>query len=283
MSEAFVMDKGKPILHLRDWEQRFPGLVAGFTIRTGGHSRPPYDSFNMGLHVGDDPDRVVANRRLLADLLGMPFSAWSCAEQVHGNRVCQVVAGGAGKESLDGVIAATDGLFTDQAGILLTSFYADCVPLYFLDPASKAIGLAHAGWKGTVSRIAAEMVESLVRQCQTRPEELLVAIGPSIGGCCYEVDERIMEQVIRCAGKWEEAVAPSRNDGRYMLDLRRLNSAILVEAGVDPGRILSTEWCTSCRTDLFYSHRKEAGSRGATGRMASFIGWKQMEGEEPTA
>jgi YfiH family protein len=183
------------------------------------------------------------------------------------------VAGGAGKESLDDVIPAADGLFTDREGVLLTSFYADCVPLYFLDPASKAIGLAHAGWKGTVGRIAVEMVDSLNRQYGSKPEELLVAIGPSIGGCCYEVDERIMEQVRRSAADWEESVTSSANEGRYMLDLRSLNKAILVEAGVDPERILSAQWCTSCRTDLFYSHRKEAGKTGATGRMASFIGW----------
>ncbi|WP_400163209.1 peptidoglycan editing factor PgeF [Brevibacillus sp. TJ4] len=273
MSEAFVVAKEKPFLHLSEWEQRFPGLVAGFTIRTGGESEQAYESFNMGLHVGDDPARVIANRKRLADAVGMPFSAWTCAEQIHGNRVCQVVAGGAGKESLEDVIPAADGLFTDRDGVLLTSFYADCVPLYFLDPASKAIGLAHAGWKGTVGRIAVEMIEALRRQFGTKPEELLVAIGPAIGGCCYEVDERIMEQVRISARDWQQAVTASANEERYMLDLRRLNEAILTEAGIDPARILRTEWCTSCRTDLFYSHRKEAGKEKATGRMASFIGW----------
>ncbi|WP_289141747.1 peptidoglycan editing factor PgeF [uncultured Brevibacillus sp.] len=275
MREPFVMVEEKPFLRLLEWESRFPGLLAGFTIRTGGESEQPYGSFNMGLHVGDDPGHVVSNRQKLAKEVDMPFTAWTCADQVHGNQVCQVMAAGAGKESLDDVIKATDGLFTGQKGILLTSFYADCVPLYFLDPASGAIGLAHAGWKGTVGRIAEEMIKSLQHHFHAKPEELLVAIGPSIGGCCYEVDERIMTQVQTSAKEWEKAVTASQNE-RYMLDLRQLNTSILLESGIASEQIMTTDWCTSCRTDMFFSHRKEAGTAGTTGRMASYIGWKDQ-------
>lgn len=278
MRETFVMMEEKPFLHLRDWETSFPGLVAGFTIRTGGVSKQPYGSFNMGLHVGDEPGDVVANRRSLAQQLNMPFDAWTCADQVHGNRVCEAAAAGAGKESLKDVIKAADGLYTDKPGVLLTSFYADCVPLFFLHPDSGAIGLAHAGWKGTVARIAEEMVTSFERQYNAKPDQLLVAIGPSIGGCCYEVDDRIIEQVQRSSQQWEKSVKPGNEAGRYMLDLRRLNAEILAETGVQPGNIAGTDWCTSCRTDLFFSHRKEAGPGGTTGRMASFIGWTKREG-----
>ncbi|MCC8437155.1 peptidoglycan editing factor PgeF [Brevibacillus sp. M2.1A] len=274
MREPFVRVEDKSILSLTEWEHQFPGLVAGFTIRSGGESEQPYGSFNMGLHVGDESANVVANRRKLAEQVGMSFSAWTCADQVHGNQVCQVTAGGAGKESLEDVISATDGLFTLEKGVMLTSFYADCVPLYFLAPQSGAIGLAHAGWKGTVGRIAEEMVKAMTKHYQAKPEDILVAIGPSIGGCCYEVDERIMTQVRTCAGNWEKAVISTTGD-RYMLDLRQLNTAILLEAGISSWNILATNWCTSCRTDLFFSHRKEAGIQGTTGRMASYIGWKE--------
>ncbi|MFI8711166.1 peptidoglycan editing factor PgeF [Brevibacillus brevis] len=274
MREPFVRVEDKSILSLTEWEQQFPGLVAGFTIRSGGESEQPYGSFNMGLHVGDESANVVANRRKLAEQVGMSFSAWTCADQVHGNQVCQVTAGGAGKESLEDVISATDGLFTLEKGVMLTSFYADCVPLYFLHPQSGAIGLAHAGWKGTVGRIAEEMVKAMTKHYQAKPADIFVAIGPSIGGCCYEVDERIMTQVRTCAGDWEKAVISSTGD-RYMLDLRQLNTAILLEVGISSVNIFSTNWCTSCRTDLFFSHRKEAGIQGTTGRMASYIGWKE--------
>lgn len=275
MKEPFIRDEEKPLMHLLDWEEQFPGLVAGFTIRTGGASGQPYDSFNLGLHVGDEPEQVVANRRQLAAALHMPFDAWTCADQVHGSQVCQVMAGGAGKESLQDVIAATDGLYTTEPNILLTSFYADCVPLYFLAPDTGAIGLAHAGWKGTVQRIAEEMVQAITERTKTRPEQLLVALGPSIGGCCYEVDERIMEQVRTSVKEWESAVTPAQKDGNYMLDLRKLNRLVLLEAGIEESHILMTDWCTSCRTDLFFSHRKEAKEKGSTGRMASYIGWRQ--------
>ncbi|MGM0711242.1 peptidoglycan editing factor PgeF [Brevibacillus parabrevis] len=278
MREPFGLEEDKSVLTLTDWEKHFPGLVAGFTVRLGGESEQPYGSFNMGLHVGDEASRVVANRKKLAEQVGMPFDAWTCADQVHGNRVCQVSAGGAGKESLDDVIAATDGLFTREKGVLLTSFYADCVPLFFLDPATGAIGLAHAGWKGTVGRIAEEMVKSLQAHCGAQPADIRVAIGPSIGGCCYEVDERIMTQVRTSAQNWETAVTASAAAEKYMLDLRQLNTEILLEAGIAKQHLLVTDWCTSCRTDLFFSHRKEAGAAGTTGRMASYIGWKETEG-----
>jgi polyphenol oxidase len=280
MREPFVQLEEKPFLQLLEWEQNHPGLVAGFTIRSGGESEAPYESFNMGLHVGDDPAHVVANRQQLAGQLGMPFEVWTSADQVHGHQVCQVTAGGAGRESLLDVIPATDGLFTAEKNVLLTSFYADCVPLFFLDPVTGAIGLAHAGWKGTVQRIAGEMVQSFSRSCNTRPEDLLVAIGPSIGGCCYEVDERIMEHVRTSAREWEKTVTPAQKENRYMIDLRSLNQLILLEAGVNAAHIRSTDWCTSCRTDLFFSHRKEAGIKGTTGRMASYIGWKEKRGVE---
>jgi YfiH family protein len=274
MGEPFVWsDESRP-LHIRTWEEQYPHLVAGFTLRTGGFSDAPFASGNMGLHVGDEAERVVANRKQLARQLGMPFEAWSCAEQVHGNKVCQVTAGGAGKESLNDVIPAADGLHTNRKGILLTSFYADCVPLYFLDPVNEAIGLAHAGWKGTVGRIAEEMVKAFQHHYGTRVADLQVAIGPSIGGCCYEVDERIMERVREAAANWQAAVRPSQS-GRYMLDLPRLNQEILSEIGIVESQVLRTAWCTSCRTDLFFSHRREAGK---TGRMASFIGWREQEG-----
>jgi len=280
MKEPFVRDEQKPLMHLQEWEERFPGLAAGFTIRTGGASGQPYDSFNLGLHVGDEPEQVVANRRQLAAALQMPFDAWTCADQVHGNQVCQVMAGGAGRESLHDVIAAKDGLYTMETDILLTTFYADCVPLYFLAPESGAIGLAHAGWKGTVQRIAEEMVQAITERTGTKPNQLLTAIGPSIGGCCYEVDERIMEQVRDKIRDWESAVRPAEQEDRWMLDLRRLNRLVLLEAGVEASHILMTDWCTSCRTDLFFSHRKEAREKGTTGRMASYIGWRQGKGVE---
>ncbi len=275
--EPFVHADTTPALRLHEWEERYPGLVAGFSLRTGGCSQPPYASLNLGLHVGDDPQAVIVNRRRLAQRLGMPFSGWTCAEQVHGTAVCQVTdeRRGAGRTDAAEAIAATDGLHTNLPGVLLTSFYADCVPLFFLDPEAKAIGLAHAGWKGTVGRISVEMIRAFAAAYNSKPDQVYVAIGPSIGGCCYEVDEPVISRVRSSTANWQQAVVAKEN-GRYLLDLPLLNQLILEEAGVPSGRIARTAWCTCCRTDLFFSYRKEAGK---TGRMASFIGWK-AEGDE---
>ncbi|MGO0062051.1 peptidoglycan editing factor PgeF [Brevibacillus fluminis] len=269
--DSFRLAPESHSLQLAPWEARFPSLQAGFTIRTGGSSKEPFGSFNMGLHVGDDPQAVISNRQTLCDELGFSFARFSCAEQIHGNKVMRITAAeaGAGREAFEESIAKTDGIYTDENGILLTSFYADCVPLYFIDPASRAIGLAHAGWRGTVGRISEEMIRAFARDFGSKPEEILTAIGPSIGGCCYELDDFVIDQVKQSSDRWQTCVT-NAGPGKYMLDLKVLNQLIMEEAGIRPEHILRTDWCTSCRPDLFFSYRKEAGK---TGRMASYIGW----------
>ncbi|QOS99547.1 peptidoglycan editing factor PgeF [Brevibacterium sp. JNUCC-42] len=273
--EPFQLNDTTRTLHLKKWESAYPGLTAGFTTRWGKESTASSQTCNLGLHVGDNPNHVINNRQGLADQQGFLFETWTCADQIHGNKVTKITAGqiGAGRDSLESVVADTDGLYTTERGVFLTSFYADCVPLFFLDPISKAIGLAHAGWKGTVSLIAREMVEAFSREYQSNPEDIYVAIGPSIGSCCYEVDERVMQQVRMATSKWEQAVQTSSTSGHFMLDLRHLNQLIVEEAGVLASHISTTHYCTSCRNDLFFSHRKD---QGKTGRMASFIGWKEQ-------
>ncbi|MGD8190043.1 peptidoglycan editing factor PgeF [Brevibacillus ginsengisoli] len=275
--EPFVHTDTTDALHLREWEELCPDLVVGFSLRTSGFSEAPYASCNLGLHVGDDPAKVIENRRSLANRLGFEFDAWSCADQVHGNQISQITKElrGRGRENHLEAIEGTDGIFTNETDILLTSFYADCVPLLFLDPDKRVIGLAHAGWKGTVGLIAEEMIKAFQHQFQTKPEHIRVAIGPSIGGCCYEVDENVMQHVRQMIPNWQSCVTASKGD-RFMLDLRACNTRVLERLGVLTEHITRTSWCTNCRTDLFFSHRKEAGK---TGRMASFIGWRK-KGED---
>ncbi|UFJ41938.1 peptidoglycan editing factor PgeF [Brevibacillus humidisoli] len=270
--EPFQIVAQTDTLRLNGWEQRCPGLVAGFTLRSGGLSEVPYDSLNLGLHVGDNPDHVRKNRQVVCRQVGFDFEAWTCGEQVHGTAVEQVTDAqrGSGRERADRAIPAVDGLYTDKAEILLTSYYADCIPLYVLDPQKRVIGLAHAGWKGTVGRIAAVMLRALEESYGCKPDELLVAIGPSIRGCCYEVDEKVMEHVRGSTANWKQSVQPG-GDGRYMLDLAELNQQILIESGVPSSHISRSNYCTACNGKLFFSHRRD---KGRTGRMASFIGWK---------
>lgn len=274
---------GSPsLLHLAGWEAGSPGLVAGFTGRGGGVGRAPYDSLNCAFHVGDDPGTVLRNREIVARSLGFRPEDWTCGEQTHGTEVAVVTAKDRGRGSLEreSAFQATDGLLTDVPGVLLASFYADCVPLFFFDPVRRAVGLAHAGWKGTVGGIAAVMVRRMKETYGSDPADLKAAIGPSIGVCCYEVDEAVMDRAkpvlaeLRDVGEGAEPLSrPSAGrPGRTMLNLKETNRRIMIKAGILPIHIECTTWCTSCHPELFFSYRKE---NGLTGRMTSFIGLKE--------
>jgi polyphenol oxidase len=272
--------KGPSLFLLSEWNARHERLTAGFTGRDGGVSNAPWSSLNMGLHIGDLNESVIANRRLLTDAVEWPFEAWTCAEQVHGNRVYQVAEAdrGKGRASLTDVLKDCDAIMTDVPGVLLASFYADCVPLYFYDPEHDAIALAHAGWKGTVQQIAAETIQAMINAYGSEPQALLAAIGPSIGGCCYEVDSPVINQVqqlltgLGLHGEAAEPMLTLSDNGKANLDLKEINRQIMIKAGILPIRIELTEYCTGCRRDLFFSHRKEGG---LTGRMASWIGIRE--------
>jgi polyphenol oxidase len=270
---------GKPAgFHIQAWENDYPYISAGITSRHGGVSELHLQSMNCALHVQDDPNNVITNRESFAETLNIPFDAWTCAEQVHGSRVAVVTASdrGKGRMSREDAFQATDALITQEPGVWLTAFFADCVPLYFFDPVQRAVGLAHAGWKGTVLLIAEETVNAMAAAFGSQPSDLRAAVGPSIGACCYEVDEAVAKPVrealeqIGLADQTELFIQPRPGrEGKFMLNLQQLNRQIMIKAGILPSRIEICGMCTSCRTDAFYSHRKE---QGLTGRMAAWIG-----------
>lgn len=283
--EPFVQIDRTPVqLHLERWCSAHPQITAGFTGRQGGAGKAPYESFNCALHVGDDVEDVISNRRMLAESLGFTLDSWTCGEQTHGKNIAVVTKENQGYGNLDRASAfqSTDGLLTNVPGVLLTSFYADCVPLYFYDPLRQVAGLAHAGWKGTVAEIAGAMVRTMGEVYGSRPKEILTAIGPSIGECCYEVDDYVMNHVHRLEDELstlnlaENAPVLYRrsdaDDSKSMLNLKEMNRRIMIKAGILPTHIECTTWCTSCNSDLFFSYRKE---NGVTGRMTSWIGIKE--------
>ncbi len=287
------------LLALRPW-QSFAGLVAGFSTRLGGVGQAPWDSLNTALHVGDDPADVVRNRQRIAERLGWPFEAWTCAEQVHGDKVWRVTSADRGKGRLrrEDAVAEADALITDVPGVLLVMYFADCVPLFFYDPETPAIGLAHAGWKGTALDIAGKTVRAMAEAFGSRPERLYAAVGPSIGPCCYEVDEPVLARLLPLAerlrgegvagedaGGGREAdqtaggapaadtvLVKSTRAGHAAVNLKEFNRRLMMKAGILPSRIELSTWCTACRDGLFFSHRRE---KGKTGRMAAFLGIKR--------
>ncbi|MBV6712719.1 peptidoglycan editing factor PgeF [Paenibacillus chitinolyticus] len=279
--EPFIYKKsnsGEPELFvLERLQERFPFVQAGFTSRHGGVSSAPFDSLNLGLHVNDADEDVVENRRRLAAALGVPFEALTFGEQVHGKEVAVIEKEqmGSGRISRADAIQDKDAFITAGKGIMLCALYADCVPIYLIDPVNRVVGIAHAGWKGTVQNIGAAALASMTRSFGSRPEDVYAVIGPSIGGCCYEVDDYVAGRVYEShldtgiSKKQTETVVIPRKEGKYQLNLQECNRQFLEKAGILSSHIEVTELCTSCSTDLFFSHRKEGGS---TGRMAAWIG-----------
>lgn len=250
----------------------FSALV---TTRHGGVSTGPYASFNLGGKTGDDPANVRENRWRAARLVGRGPSDLVFARQVHGANLTHVRAGYDG-----GAFDDTDALITNATQTPLVILTADCAAVFLYDPVHHAAGIAHAGWRGTVAGIAAKTVEQMVEKFSSRPGDLIAGIGPSIGPCCYEVgDEVIFAVEARLPDYTEEILVDpdmasagsfraSVNEGRRHFDLWRANELILMDAGLTEPHIEIARLCTSCRTDLFYSHRAE---KGVTGRFGGII------------
>ncbi|MDO3409216.1 peptidoglycan editing factor PgeF [Saccharibacillus sp. CPCC 101409] len=283
LQEPFVRriaENGAELFEIGPWKED-EELSAGFTGRGGGVSEGFRASLNCALHVGDNPEHVALNRARVAEAAGFRFEDWTCGEQVHLAEVAIVTAEDRGRGRLERADAFqdTDGLLTDVPGVMLTSFYADCVPLYFFDPARRVVGLAHAGWKGTVARIGRRMVEAMTAHYGSDPADIQTAIGPSIGESRYEVDRAVLDRVRVLLeeepGNDSCSISDFSQDlggGTALLNLKELNRHIMIKAGIRPESIVCTNWCTSSRTDLFFSHRQE---NGRTGRMASWIGRKE--------
>ncbi|GAA0612968.1 peptidoglycan editing factor PgeF [Virgibacillus siamensis] len=268
MNEPFY-ESHNLMLVLEKWQRINPKLKAGFTTRNGGSSSSPFKSFNLGLHVPDKHDDVLANRMKLAETLTIPLEKWVSGEQIHDTRIHIAGEGDAGKGSafFDTSLKGVDGLITKENGILCTAFYADCVPLFFFDPVTGFIGIAHAGWKGTVKRIAEQMIQHFT-EAGVNPKDTLVAIGPCISKENYEVDANVIDHITESNQK---KVVENKGKNRFLLDLKQLNAEILLQQGILRHNIDITNYCTYTDEHLFFSHRRD---HGKTGRMLGYIGYK---------
>ncbi len=249
------------------------GLVRHlFTTRIGGVSKGIYSSMNLSYTRGDKKEAVDENYRRIAKTLDCNLSDIVCSDQTHTTnlRVTGRADGGKGilfpKDYTD-----VDGLLTDEPGIVLATFYADCVPLYFIDVKRHAIALAHSGWRGTVARMGRCVTEKM-RECyQTRPEDIVAAIGPSICQECYEVSEDVAQAFAQEFTKkgQEQEILISKGGGKYQLDLWRANEIILEEAGIPKEQIQVTDVCTCHNSKYLFSHRASHGKRG---NLGAFLG-----------
>lgn len=277
MTEPFIK-QDKEYFYIKEWTEIAPHVIAGFTTKNGGFSEKFNGTLNCGFHVGDDLEAVRSNRKHLADKLDFPINSWVGCEQTHGTRIVQVKRGQHGKGSFDydSSIKDTDGLYSNLQDTFLTLCYADCVPIYFFSAKHDMIGIAHAGWKGTVNGIAKEMIAAWHGK-GIRSSDIMVAIGPSICEKCYIVDDRVIKDVDTWINSEESKPYHEISTGQYQLNLRKLNQMILEKSGIPSENIYMTNLCTSCDHEEFYSHRRD---QGKTGRMIGFIGLKGYDVSE---
>lgn len=243
------------------------GVKHGISTRLGGTSQLPFSSLNLGLHTGDEEERVIANRHLFCLGVGVEFDDIVTAQQTHGDAVVVVTQEhmGIGAKKYSEALSSTDALVTNVANIPLMLFFADCVPVLIVDPVQKAIGIAHAGWQGTVKNIGSKTICKMSEQFGTKPEDCLVGIGPSIGSCCYEVGDAVFDKIKAQFANWEEFIHPYGE--KTHLDLWKMNRMQLEDLGVKSSNIIVSNVCSSCNKDLFFSYRAEDGSTGRIGAV----------------
>ena len=239
------------------------GLVAHFATRTGGVSRPPYDSLNLGLSSGDERASVLRNRERLAVALEAPLERWVVGGQVHGAVVARVNGELRGEGALapSTRLREADAVYLVEPGIFALALSADCPLVAIVDPLTRRAGLAHAGWRGTAAGIVESLVAAFVED-GSRPESLHAAISPGICGKCYRVGRDVLDALRGRPGAGRACQVSH-------VDLRAIHRAILDEAGILSVRVHGD--CSACTASRFFSHRRD---RGRTGRNGALLGWR---------
>lgn len=246
----------------------------GFSTRLGGVSQGCYASMNLSFTRGDDEAAVRENYHRIAKSIGVKCENMVLSQQTHTTNVRVVTEKDKGKgivKPLD--YTDVDGMVTNIHGICLVTFYADCVPLYFVDPVQKAIGLSHSGWRGTVGKIGKETIRKMEEQYGSDPKDILAAVGPSICKDCYEVSEDVILEFQKNFKEryWKDLFYRKEN-GKYQLDLWKANEIIFKESGILPEHIAVTNVCTHCNSEILYSHRTSGDRRG---NLAAFLALKE--------
>lgn len=240
-----------------------------FSTRLGGVSTGEFTSMNMAFNRGDKPENVTENYRRLCNSAGFEFDSLTASAQDHHTVVRAVTSADKGVgiyKPRD--MESVDALITNEKGVTLVTYYADCTPLFFVDTKTKAIGLAHAGWRGTVGRIGEKVVEKMTEIYGTNPADIVSAIGPAISVCCYEVDKPCADNFLSLDGLDSGKFVFPKENGKYMIDLLETNRQILVSAGVKSENITISDICTNCNSELLWSHRATNGHRGT---MSAFM------------
>lgn len=261
-----IMEQDVPIIEFEQFSKT--GLVKhGFTTKKGGVSKGYFSTMNLGLTRGDNKEAVIENFKIIANRLQVDYEKMVLSAQTHTTNIKIIKKEDAGKglkkeKDYDDI----DGLITNVRGIVLVTFYADCVPLLFLDPVKKVIASSHSGWRGTVSKMGKETVERMKQEFGCEPKDILACIGPSICQKCYEVSEDVAKEFEKEFQSSE--MFYKKENGKYQLDLWKANRMVLLEAGIQEKNIENREICTCCNSEYLFSHRATNGKRG---NLAAFL------------
>ena len=241
----------------------------GFSTRLGGVSKGYCSSMNISIHRGDDPEAVDENRRRIAAAIGVKPENMVYTQQTHTTNVSVVTEADRGKS-----LPETDGMITNMPEVCLVTFYADCVPLYFVDPVKKAIGLSHSGWRGTVHKMANVTIERMQKEYGCRPEDIRAAVGPSICQECYEVSEDVIDEFRKNYREeyWKDLFYQKEN-GKYQLNLWKANEYNFLDAGILPEHMAISNVCTCCNPEILFSHRVTGWERG---NLSAFLSLKKQ-------
>ncbi|MFW5979836.1 MAG: peptidoglycan editing factor PgeF [Halanaerobiales bacterium] len=264
---SYIKLNGIALFEIEEFKRN--NVTALFTTRKGGISTENYSSLNIGLHTDDKKENIIKNRKILAEALNLNPENFTCAKQVHGTNINVVKQNDKGKGAIhySRAISSTDALFTTNKRLPLLTYYADCVPLYFMVPKKNIIGLAHAGWRGTVNKIAALSIDKLKSEFDVNPKNCWAAIGPAISRKNYEVDQNIINK-FKKQFKPEDNIWTKKSNNKFLLDLKKANFILLNKAGIPSSQIIVSEMDTFENEELFFSYRRDGKS---TGRMASII------------
>lgn len=246
-----------------------PFIRHAFSTRLGGVSKGICESMNLAFGRGDDRETVLANYRLMCQSAGFEFESLCGSVQIHEAVVRRVTKEDRGHGILtERVWKSADALITNDKDVTLVTYYADCTPIFFVDTKTHAIGLAHAGWRGTVNRIAVNVIKAMEREFSANPSDLICAVGPVIGRCCYEIDEACAAEFKALSEIDTDRILTPKENGKYMADLALTNKLLLMSAGVKEENIIVSDLCTRCNSDLLWSHRATMGQRGT---MSAFM------------
>ena len=255
--------------------QEMRGLRHGFSTRKGGVSKEHLSSLNLGFNLGDEREKVLENFRILGSLFEAKPEDFVLTQQTHSVNVRHVGREDRGKGIFrERDYTDVDALMTDEEGVILSAFSADCVPILFYDKGHRAIASCHSGWRGTHGRILARVIEAMQREFSSKPEEIYIAIGPSICKNCYEVSEDVGEAFLEAFPALREETKNASpiervSEEKFHIDLWELNRIIALEAFIPPENISISGYCTMERPDLFFSHRYSQGKRGVQGAFIS--------------